>query len=526
MTVMTPEGKEPNHRVVVAALSGGPDSVYLLLGKLAREKGTRVVVGHVNYATRGKDSLKDQVLVENICNIYGYKTYILVMDSGKSPGGRAGIQGRFPAGFEKKAREIRYRFLKDLSKKVGAGAIALAHTADDQIETILMRVFEGAGIGGLKGIPRKTADGIVRPILDVWKEDILEYLNKRKIPYRIDRSNFDARFERNWVRDILLPLLVNRYGKAVKKRVFALGERFRELDDYLEDEAGGWIRRNVKMSPGRIPHVGVDQWTQIEDKSNDKGPGPKNKGTVAFRRKTFSALPSVLRVKILQRICFDRLGVAPNERLLMAMDGNVINGGPSARVNAGKGWKLANRYEEAFFIPGERGKDRKSAGSARGRKSTGEEIISRGGSSLSPILLSTPREYEIPLGQQGRIVTIDWEVSGKSTPAQAKRLAGKGDAEVFDAAGLTLPMTVRPLRAGDRIRPFGWDTGRNARYGEKKVKEILIDRKIPRNDRWGRLVVCDANGAILWIPGVLRSAHAPVTPETRKTAILRIRAAE
>ena len=66
MTVMTPEGKEPNHRVVVAALSGGPDSVYLLLGKLAREKGTRVVVGHVNYATRGKDSLKDQVLVENI----------------------------------------------------------------------------------------------------------------------------------------------------------------------------------------------------------------------------------------------------------------------------------------------------------------------------------------------------------------------------------------------------------------------------------------------------------------------------
>jgi tRNA(Ile)-lysidine synthase len=508
MTVKTPEGKEPNHRVVVAALSGGPDSVYLLLGKLAREKGTRVVVGHVNYATRGKDSLKDKVLVDKICKKLGCKTDILVVNSRKSSGGRAGIGGRFPAGFEKKAREIRYRFLKDLSKKVGAAAIALAHTADDQIETILMRVFEGAGIGGLKGIPRKTADGVVRPILDVWKEDILDYLNKRKIPYRIDRSNFDTRFERNWVRDVLLPLLVNRYGKAVKKRVFALGERFRELDDYLENEAGGWIRRNVKISPG------------------DMGPGSKNKGTVAFRRKTFSALPSVLRVKILQRICFDRLGVAPNERLLMAMDGNVINGGPSARVNAGKGWKLANRYEEAFFIPGERGKDRKSAGSAHGRKSTGEEIISRGGSSLSPILLATPREYEIPLGQQGRIVTLDWEARGKSTPAQAKRLAGKGDAEVFDAAGLTLPMTVRPLRAGDRIRPFGWDTGRNARYGEKKVKEILIDRKIPRNDRLGRPVVCDANGVILWIPGVLRSAHAPVTPETRKTAILRIRAAE
>jgi tRNA(Ile)-lysidine synthase len=109
---------------------------------------------------------------------------------------------------------------------------------------------------------------------------------------------------------------------------------------------------------------------------------------------------------------------------------------------------------------------------------------------------------------------------------QARRLAAKGDAEVFDAAGLTLPLTVRPLRAGDRIRPFGWHAGRNALDGEKKVKEILIDRKIPRDDRWGRPVVCDAEGAILWIPGVLRSAHAPVTPETRKTVLLRVRAAK
>ena len=119
-----------------------------------------------------------------------------------------------------------------------------------------------------------------------------------------------------------------------------------------------------------------------------------------------------------------------------------------------------------------------------------------------------------------------WEAGGKSTPARAKRLAAEGDAEVFDATGLTLPLTVRPLRAGDRIRPFGGSAGRNARDGGKKVKEILIDRKIPLDDRWGRPVVCDAEGAILWIPGVLRSAHAPVTPETRKTALLRIRAAK
>ena len=74
---------------------------------------------------------------------------------------------------------------------------------------------------------------------------------------------------------------------------------------------------------------------------------------------------------------------------------------------------------------------------------------------------------------------------------------------------------MTPLRAGDRIRPFGQD-------GEKKVKEILIDRKVPRDERWGRPVVRDAEGAILWIPGVLRSGHAPVTKETEKAVLLKI----
>ena len=504
MTVMTPEGKKPNHRVVVAAVSGGPDSVYLIR-KLSLDRGTRIVLGHVNYGTRGIDSAKDQEMVEIIGKSYGYDTeiYMPYRESNVTGfKGASGARGNFPAGFEKKAREIRYRFLRDLSDKTGAEAIALAHTADDQVETILMRVFEGAGIGGLKGIPRGTGGGIVRPILDVWKEDILEYLKKRKIPYRIDRSNLDTRFERNWVRHVLIPLLEKRYGKPVKKRIFTLGERFRELDDYLEAEAQKWIRRNVKMASGRMRQ--------------------DNKDAFVFRRKAFSALPSVLRVKLLQRICFDRLGVAPGERLLKAMDVNVSHGGPSARMNVGKGWKLANRYEEALFVPGENGRDRKSAGSALGKEATGKGAISRGRFISPPILLSTPGEYKIPLGLPGRVVTFAWEAKGKRTSAQAKRLAAKGETEVFDAAGLTLPLTVRPLRAGDRIRPFGGSAGGNARDGEKKVKEILIDRKVPREDRWGRPVVCDSDGEILWIPGVLRSAHTPVTPQTRKTAILRV----
>ncbi|MHB9060933.1 MAG: tRNA lysidine(34) synthetase TilS [Desulfobacteria bacterium] len=507
--------------VIVAAVSGGPDSVYLLR-KLSSSKGSRIVVGHVNYGTRGTDSEKDQTLVEEIGKSYGYQTIIYDVNKKnltRGSRGAPGIRRELPTGFEEKAREIRYRFLRELSGKVGAEAIALAHTADDQVETILMRVFEGAGIGGLKGIPRETPDGVMRPILDVWKEDILEYLKRRKIPYRIDRSNADVRFERNWVRHVLIPLLEKRYGKAVKKRIFTLGERFRELDVYLEAEAGRWIRRNVKPSPERSRLPGA----VARDTGERSGVGA-HRGFV-FSRKPFSALPSVLRAKILQRICFDRLGVAPNERLLEAMDRNVSGGGPSATVNAGKGWRLDNRYEEAIFLPGEYGVGRKSAGSAHGGKSTGKgPVVSvRKEAAGRAVLIAAPGEYEIPAGMKGRGYEFVWEAKGTVTRAQAKRFAAKGDAEAFDAAGLALPLTVRPLRAGDRIRPFGAGAVGNARGGGKKVKEILIDRKIPRADRWGRPVVCDAEGAILWVPGVLRSARAPVTLATRKTALLRIR---
>ena len=482
--------KGPMKQVIVAGVSGGPDSSYLLHKNLLGKKAARVVAGHMNYGLRGTDSEKDQKLVEEMARIQGFEKEIFRVrpEPGATGGGRT--RKRFPAGFEKDARESRYRFLVELAKKVGVDRIVMAHTADDQVETVLMRVFEGAGIGGLKGIPRETGDGIVRPILDVWKEDILNYLKKGKIPYRIDRSNFDTRFERNWVRNVLIPLLVKRYGKTVKKRIFTLGERFRELDDYLEAEAGRWIRRKLKSFPGRSHFP----------------------SGFSFPREKYTALPTVLRVKILQRICFDRLGVAPNERLLKAMNRNIHDGGPSARANVGKGWKLANRNEQALFVPGENGMDRKSAGSGSGNN--------------LPILLDTPGECEIPVGPKGGGIKFVWKAKGKIGAMQAKRLAAKGDSEVFDAAGLTLPLTVRPLRAGDRIRPFGRGAGGNARDGQKKVKEILIDRKIPRDDRWGRPVVCDANGAILWIPGVLRSAHAPVTPETRKTALLRIRAAK
>lgn len=539
--------------VLLAAVSGGPDSVYLLK-KLVASKSHRIIVAHVNYGMRGRDSRKDQALVENIAKSIGLEKHIFVVEDEAVQGKTRRPPGLFPAGFERKARDIRYRFLAELARKTGAEKIALAHTADDQVETILMRVFEGAGIGGLKGIPRETADGIDRPILDVWKEDILKYLKKWKISYRSDRSNADTRFERNWIRHVLIPILEKRYGKGIKNRIFELGERFREVDEYLEREAARWIRKHVTVtrestkgnvegnagdlaSPGEAhqrksrPGIRIQRRTPCGIDGAFRSPDAPTSG---FRRKSFSCLPSALRMKILQRICFDRLGIAPNERLLKAMDRNVCIGGPSSKVKAGRGWTLGNRYGEALF--GSSG-----SGTGRGRRSirtpgtvpADGKGLDTGGpgrrKSLSAsVLLKGPGEYDIRFAGVGP-VRIGWRDRGRVSPSTAKRIACGGDAEVFDAAALATPLAVRPLRAGDRIRPFGQNAegsartkGGNGGGAGKRVKEILIDRKVPRDERWGRPVICDAEGGILWIPGVVRSSTAPVTARTKKAVLLEV----
>lgn len=426
----------------ILAISGGGDSRYLL--DLLQRSGTEVVLAHVHHGARGKESDKDQEFVETIAgeNRIPLVTAQMPNRSGSSEG------------FENRARRFRRSFLLELKERFRCSDILTGHTSDDQVETILMRTFEGAGISGLKGIPRKTEDGFDRPILHIWRDDITKYLKENRISFRTDRTNRDTRFERNWIRHVLVPLLVKRYGKAVKKRIFTLGERFREIDDYLEAEAGRWIRRNVKS--GR---------------------------TIHFLRAGFSRLPTVLRVRILQRICFDFLGVAPNERLLRSIDRTIREGGPSARLKIGKGWELVNRYGQVSFVAAIESPLRRSGGEGSRKVSVG----------VVPVLKV--------------------EEKGRVTPAQARRAAASGGREYFDAEGIRMPLSVRPLRAGDRIRPFGLDS-------EKKVKEILIDRKVPREERWGRPVVCDAEGRILWIPGVVRSAHAPVGPGTRKTVLL------
>ena len=508
------------HCVSVVAVSGGPDSVYLACR--CREQGHELLLAHFNHLARGKESDRDQKFMERLSRSLGLPLEVGTARSRRKAAGTLskGNKGQLP-GFERKARETRYAFLKEMKRKHGAEKILVAHTADDQVETVLMRVLEGAGISGLKGIPRTTEEGIVRPLLSTWREDILRYLEKHDIPYRVDSSNLDTRFERNWVRHVLLPLLEKRYGKSVKKRILTLGERFREIDAYVEIKVDKWLKSNCHYS---------------ENKGDKK---QLTRETVRFSRKAYAGLPSLLRVRILQILCFRRIGTSPNERLLVSMDRLIVSGSPSARLSIGKRFTLRCQYGETILSsPGEKGTSR-GGGERFGRQPVKEkehkgrrveEERAKAGKKkrvAEPVFkMEGPGIYrwnQPARGggdvEAGSPVSFFWEERGKTAPGTIRRRAEGERQAAFDADMLPLPLSARPLKTGDRIRPFGLGA-------EKKIKEILIDRKIPRDERWGRPVVCDSRGEILWIPGVVRSSHAPVTPKTRRTIVLQTEFAE
>jgi tRNA(Ile)-lysidine synthase len=207
---------------VLVAVSGGPDSVALLAALTELEGGARRIgVAHVNHHLRGSESDRDQAFVARLAARFGCEFHTV----------DATVRGR--ANLEERAREARYRALGAIAAHEGFGCIATGHTLDDQAETVLQRVIRGAGVGGLGGIRPKRADRVVRPLLDVTRAEVLAYLRKRKLGYRVDGSNALSRFTRNRIRHRLLPLLERLFNPAVRTALARLAELSRDDEAVL-----------------------------------------------------------------------------------------------------------------------------------------------------------------------------------------------------------------------------------------------------------------------------------------------------
>ena len=184
---------------ILAAVSGGIDSTALLLALAElREDGFTVLAAHVNHHLRGEDSDLDEVFIRGVCSDTNVPLEVVdgTLDEDRV---RA-------TGIEAAAREVRYRRLAEIRERTESRFVATAHQKNDQAETVLMRLLSGSGIAGLRGIHPVRADGFVRPLLDVTREEIDAYLLERGITARFDRSNDDPRFLRNRVRVLIREL--------------------------------------------------------------------------------------------------------------------------------------------------------------------------------------------------------------------------------------------------------------------------------------------------------------------------------
>lgn len=238
---------EENDKIVVG-FSGGPDSVFLveMLMKLKESINFDVVLVHINHLLRGKNSDGDEKFSIEYGKKKGLEVFsrkINITELGKNLG----------LTLEEAGRKARYDFFREVLKETKATKIALAHNKDDQLETFMFRLTRGTGLEGLEGIIAKR-DLYIRPISEIYKKDIIKYLNDNNISYRIDETNLENEFTRNSIRLDLIPFIEKRYNPKFKDKLYSLIEEIREVNKVLEIKLEKYMVNN-KLSIEKLKQL-------------------------------------------------------------------------------------------------------------------------------------------------------------------------------------------------------------------------------------------------------------------------------
>jgi len=229
--------------VVLAAVSGGSDSVYMLnaLLKLKNKfKIKEVIVCNMDHGLRGKESKEDSLFVKKLAGQLGLKFIHK----------KLALKGKRHKELspEEMAREKRYDFFKKAARAAGANVVATGHTLDDQAETVLMRLIKGSSLKGIVGIsPVREESGIrfIRPLIELEKAQIMRCLEISGAKHRVDKTNFEDIYFRNIVRDKIIPFL-EKYNPRLKRVLSNLAEHLREDFEFITDAKDEAARRTIK----------------------------------------------------------------------------------------------------------------------------------------------------------------------------------------------------------------------------------------------------------------------------------------
>jgi len=446
---------------VLVAVSGGPDSVALLL--VLQELKARLSLGlsaaHVNHQLRGEESEQDEEFVCDLCRqlgipieVRGIDTRHAVRESGEN--------------LESCARRLRYDFLFEVAGRQES-RVATGHTLNDQAETFLMKLVRGAGPAGLSGIAPMRVNWmgtsgtplsvtVVRPLLEIGHQDVLDYLEDQNQIYRVDSSNQDLSLDRNWVRHQLIPLLEEKLNPALLETLRRSTELFGEVEEFLARQGKEAFKRCRSEE---------DQGTRL-------------------RIGALENLPAIIQKEVIRRAITTSKGDLRDINLRHVEDvlelSRILSG---KEIHLPGGLRVQREFEDLRFT-----------------------------------LESPPDPFSYPLKVPGEIYIK--EVCKGVAARRARGEEGKKEREGEQEPSVWImwsgdSLTVRNRRPGDVYRT-------SLKSGEKKLKELFQKDRIPKSQR-DRLVVVEGDSEIIWVEGFPVQPKYRASPGTAQALEIRLR---
>ena len=443
----------PGDKVLVA-VSAGADSVCLLyfLKEMQEKFRFDLSIAHMDHMARGEESTEDARFTDELGKKLGLETFIERVDVRKE-------NETLKTSFQEAGRILRYRFLESTLERICATKLALGHTADDQVETLLINFLRGSGLKGLAGMP-ETRGALIRPLIDCTRDEVEAYLAMRNLDYRVDSSNAGNKYLRNRIRHELLPVL-KTFNQNIASNLQETAKIIRDDDQCLRDQAQIlYLTMAVPLAEG----AGVE----LDRVKLNQQPSAYQKRLV---RHAICQVQGDLRritAKHIQKI----LGLFDDSRVGKKIDlpGQLIAVGGCEGVEFRKNPKSR-------------------AGLSANTRFKATELTIPG----------TTRIVETGLILHIKLITSkEWKESGKRSDHAFLD---------FDKTGPTIQ--ARFFRPGDRFVPLGMT-------GRKKLKSFFIDEKVPRMERETIPILTTQTGDIIWVYGKRISEKFRVTEKTRK----------
>jgi len=434
---------QPGDHLLVA-VSGGADSVALLLAlhELAPSWKLKLTVAHLDHRIRGAAARKDARFVKQLARRLHLPCVAAAVDV-------PALAAQTGVSIEMAARTQRYQFFENVARKTGAKIVATAHTADDQAETLLLRLARGTSPQGLAGIPpRQTRNNltVIRPLLAATRADILAFLKSRKACWREDASNADPAYLRNRVRHEILPLLEKRLNPAMRRHLAQWAGQWREENEWIEAQATA-IRQRCTTSV-------------------------RSSAYPALKTKLLAAQPAPLCRRILRQWLQQPIGPLASQDVdetLLRQVAEWAGTNPSQGIlPLAGGWQLQAGRSRIECRP----------------------VPATDNSARCSFPLSVPG--------MNHLAAAGWCITFRKAPGLVKERTQPG--KLPARVSLRLPTAdeqnafiLRTWQPGDRIAPMGMT-------GTCKLHDLFVNAKVPQ-DRRDQIPLLTCNGEIIWIPG-------------------------